>query len=58
MITTDELARMVVEIETGKPPSRTDPEASAMRAKLKSECEQIKAKGGAVMVPFELPDLD
>lgn len=48
---------MLVEIMTGKPPSKTDPESMKMRAQLEKECAEIESRGGIVDIPFEIPDL-
>jgi len=51
----DDIARMVVEIETGTPPSLRNAEADAMRERLKVEIAEIHAKGGTALVPYDLP---
>jgi hypothetical protein len=56
MITTEELYRMDVELETGKPPSLTTPEANAIREILRKEGDAIRAKGGQVDCPHEIPN--
>lgn len=54
---TDDINRMLVEIVTGKRPSRPDTvEEARMRAQLRTECDEIAAKGFAVDIPFELPE--
>jgi len=58
VIDTDDLITMMVELETGKPPSLNTPEANAIREKLRKECDEIRAKGGMVDIPFEIPNLD
>jgi len=55
---TDDLERMLVEIECGHPPSLVSPEADAMRARLVEACDAIHAKGGSVLIPHEIPSLD
>lgn len=52
----DDIERMLVEIETGAPPTLLTPEADAMRAKLTKECADIRAKGGAVAIHHDIPD--
>ena len=57
MISTEVARRILVEIVTGKEPARLDtPEESEMRARLKTECDEIAAKGGIVQIPSEIPD--
>jgi hypothetical protein len=56
MITSEELYQMLVELETGKPPTLTTPEANAKREQLRKECADIKAMGGTVDIPHEIPD--
>ncbi len=52
----DILERMLVEITTGKEPKEPDtPEMAAMRAQLTKEVAAIKAKGGSVYIPHEIP---
>ena len=55
MLTAEKVIHMLVEIETGKPPSLVTPEANALRAKLIVEVAEIKARGGAVAIPYEVP---
>ena len=55
--TSDDITRMIVEIETGKQPLLTAPEANALREQLRIECTAIKARGGTIDVPHEVPDL-
>lgn len=56
MIDTDDLSRILVEIETGKPPAIPDtPRLMRLRAQLTLEINEIKAKGGTVDVPHEIP---
>lgn len=58
MIHTDDINRLLVEIVTGKPPAvPDDAELAAMRAQLQKECDEIKARGGEIEIPFEVPDL-
>lgn len=56
MIDSEDIQTMLVEIATGKPPSLNTPEANRMRKKLIRECEEIRAKGGGIDVPWEIPD--
>lgn len=53
----DDIIKMLVEIETGKPHSVQMPGAEAMYAQLQKECDDIHAKGGTVEVPHEIPDV-
>lgn len=55
MMDSSDIERMLVEIVTGKPPTLSGPEADAMRAQLKMECDEILAKGGIVAIPHEIP---
>lgn len=53
----DIIARMLVEIVTGKEPLLPDDaEMAAMRKQLQKECDEIVASGGVVDVPHEVPD--
>jgi hypothetical protein len=59
MIDVGTMERMLIEITTGKQPARADtPEEAKVRAKLKAECDDIKARGGVVEIPHEIPDVD
>lgn len=59
MIDSDDISRMLVEITTGKEPAIPDtPEFAAMRAQLQKECDEIRAKGFEVEIPFEIPNLE
>jgi hypothetical protein len=57
MIRTDQLEKILVEVVTGKPPSLQTPEADAIRAQFTREVEEIRAKGGVVEIPGEIPDV-
>jgi hypothetical protein len=55
---TDEMTRILVEVTTGKPPAKPDTvEFAVMRKKLKREVDEIRAKGGTVLVPHEIPSV-
>jgi hypothetical protein len=55
----DDVTRVLVEVETGKPPAVPDtPELLMLRAKLTGECVDIRAKGGWVDVPHEIPGFE
>lgn len=57
MIDSDDISRMLVEIVAKKPHTMTGPEAEAMYAQLEKECDEIRARGLDVDVPYEVPDL-
>jgi len=57
MIDMDDIQKMLVEIQTGKPPSNTTPEANRIRQQLQKECDEIKAKGGTVKIPHDIPEM-
>jgi len=58
MIPSDDVARILVEIATGKPPLPPDtPAYAAFRAQLRKECAAITASGFAVSVPHEIADV-
>jgi len=57
VIDSDDISRMLVEIVAKKPHTMTGPEAEAMYAQLEKECDEIRARGLDVDVPYEVPDL-
>ncbi len=54
MLTSEDIERMLIEIQTGKPPSLKTDEAAVMRIQLRKECAEIKSRGAAVDVPWEI----
>ena len=52
----ERMTKILLEVTLGKPaPEHEGAEDAAIRARLKKEVDEIRAKGGAVDVPPELP---
>jgi hypothetical protein len=53
---TEQMTKILLEVSNGKkPPTHESEDAAVVRAKLQAEVEAIRAKGGIVDVPRELP---
>ncbi len=57
MIDSDDVIKMLVEIEMGKPHTVLKPGADETYVQLQKEVDAIHAKGGTVDIPHEIPDV-
>jgi hypothetical protein len=49
---------IALDADLGRPRTGYTPEEHALRDELEREIAEIRAKGGFVEIPFDLPDLD
>ena len=55
-MTSDEMVQLAMDITLGRPaPPNESPEWKAARARLTAQIDEIKAKGGVVDLPREIP---
>lgn len=57
-LTTEQIARITIEATTGRPDSLNTAESRAFRAEVEKDIEEIRAAGGHVEIPNEVPDFD
>lgn len=56
MIHSDDVERILLEIMLKREPAIPDTQELAdLRSQLRTECDEIAAKGGTVQIPVELP---
>jgi biotin operon repressor len=57
-LTTEQIARITIEATTGRPDSLNTEESRAFRAAVEKDIAAIRAAGGYVAIPNEIPDFD